>query len=397
MAKDLIDLIADSIVDSIFDDAWVGRHGEKLTARELKKASARGFEGRVLRNAYIPKENGETSEIDVLYLTEKGVFVIESKNYSGWIFGNEKDQKWTQSLQNGQKNRFYNPIRQNRGHVRWLHNYLGEDVPMFSIVVFSERCELKKITVTSSDVAVIKRPDLQKTIRRIWESAPTCMDERQVDELYEKLEPLTHAKRSTKKAHVEDIREQQEEMEARKEQRQRERERQVETAATATAEAAVATKAAAETAMATKTTTAAEATAAESAAATSDQPHMQIAGAASGETERALAAGESPAPAQPEAEATAATQTQAVATAPVAGAPTTSAAMAATADEEKPSPAVEQAANAPAALSSDDPDPLICPRCGGRLVLRTAKRGAYAGNQFLGCSNYPHCRYIRNL
>ena len=395
MAKDLIDLIADSIVDSVFDDAWVGRHGEKLTARELKKASARGFEGRVLRNAYIPKTNGETSEIDVLYLTEKGVFVIESKNYSGWIFGNEKDQKWTQSLQNGQKNRFYNPIRQNRGHVRWLRSYLGEDVPMFSIVVFSERCELKKITVTSSDVAVIKRPDLQKTIRRIWESAPTCMDERQVDELYEKLEPLTHAKRSTKKAHVEDIREQQEEMEARKEQRQRERERQVETAAAATR--AVAT--AAEAAAATKATTATEA-AAESAAPTSDQPRTQIAGAAAEETERALAAGASPAPAQPEAEATAATQTQAAATAPDAGAPTTSAATAATVatdDKEKPSPAVEPVANAPAAPSMDDPDPLICPRCGGRLVLRTAKRGAYAGNQFLGCSNYPHCRYIRNL
>ena len=298
MAKDLIDLITDSIVDAILDDAWLGRRGEKLTERELKKASARGCEGRVLRNAYIPKKNGETSEIDVLYLTEKGIFVIESKNYSGWIFGNEKDQKWTQSLPNGQKNRFYNPIRQNRGHIKWLRSYLGGDVPMFSIVVFSERCELKKITVTSDDVAVIKRPDLQKTIRQIWKSAPSCMDEQQLDELYEKLEPLTHAKRATKKAHVEDIRGQQEG-----------RRRGAQAATSAVAEAA--------------------------------------------------------------------------ATAP--GASTSGA------------PAAAQAASAPAAPSPDGPDSLICPRCGGRLVLRTAKRGKYAGNQFYGCSNYPNCHYIRNL
>ncbi len=40
---------------------------------------------------------------------------------------------------------------------------------------------------------------------------------------------------------------------------------------------------------------------------------------------------------------------------------------------------------------------LICPKCGSPLVLRKAKKGANAGNQFYGCSNFPHCRYIRSL
>lgn len=39
----------------------------------------------------------------------------------------------------------------------------------------------------------------------------------------------------------------------------------------------------------------------------------------------------------------------------------------------------------------------ICPRCGNRLVMRTAKRGSYQGNHFWGCSSYPKCRYIENL
>lgn len=37
-----------------------------------------------------------------------------------------------------------------------------------------------------------------------------------------------------------------------------------------------------------------------------------------------------------------------------------------------------------------------CPRCGAGLVLRTAKKGPNAGNQFYGCTNYPKCRYTRD-
>lgn len=40
---------------------------------------------------------------------------------------------------------------------------------------------------------------------------------------------------------------------------------------------------------------------------------------------------------------------------------------------------------------------LICPKCGKQLVLRTARRGANAGKQFYGCSNFPKCRFIMNI
>ena len=61
-------------------------------------------------------------------------------------------------------------------------------------------------------------------------------------------------------------------------------------------------------------------------------------------------------------------------------------------------PVVESAAHdTTAAPAAQDGEPLVCPRCGAALVLRTAKKGANAGNRFLGCSNYPKCRYIRDL
>jgi hypothetical protein len=45
--------------------------------------------------------------------------------------------------------------------------------------------------------------------------------------------------------------------------------------------------------------------------------------------------------------------------------------------------------------SADSDADLICPKCGGKLVLKASKKGAHAGESFYGCSNFPKCRYIK--
>lgn len=35
-----------------------------------------------------------------------------------------------------------------------------------------------------------------------------------------------------------------------------------------------------------------------------------------------------------------------------------------------------------------------CPKCGGSMIKRTAKKGSNTGNEFWGCGNYPQCRGI---
>lgn len=79
----------------------------------------------------------------MILIHESGIYVFESKNYGGWIFGDERQHYWTQTLPLGrgrsQKNRFYNPIRQNKGHIKWLSNYLNLDTKFFySYIVFSK-------------------------------------------------------------------------------------------------------------------------------------------------------------------------------------------------------------------------------------------------------------------
>lgn len=51
----------------------------------------------------------------------------------------------------------------------------------------------------------------------------------------------------------------------------------------------------------------------------------------------------------------------------------------------------------PAPVEELKPEEKLCPKCGSKLVLRTAKKGNYQGNQFWGCSRYPKCRYMENL
>jgi restriction system protein len=48
-------------------------------------------------------------------------------------------------------------------------------------------------------------------------------------------------------------------------------------------------------------------------------------------------------------------------------------------------------------IKSQYNSPDICPRCGGRLLERTTRRGQAAGQRFIGCDNYPKCRFTRNL
>ena len=116
--------------------------GEFYTYKYLKALN--GYK-RYLFNLYIPKNNAETTELDIVLLHESGIYIFESKNYSGWIFGTESQQYWTQTLHVGngrtQKNLFYNPILQNKGHLKWLQTFLvDQSLPVYSYIVFSERC-----------------------------------------------------------------------------------------------------------------------------------------------------------------------------------------------------------------------------------------------------------------
>ena len=184
-----------------------GVKGEYLIWKCLRKLKG---DARYLFNCYIPKDNGETTEVDIIMLHEAGIYVFESKNYSGWIFGTETQQFWTQTLPKGrrrsQKERFFNPIIQNKVHIKWLNRYLDkQSVRYCSYIVFSNRCTLKDITLTSGQHRVINRYNLLSTIKADIQSSGKRMTVEELDELYTKLQPLTQVEKSQKLSHVKNV------------------------------------------------------------------------------------------------------------------------------------------------------------------------------------------------
>lgn len=189
-----------------------GRLGEYLTYKNLNSAEKNG--AKFLFNIYLPKGEEETTEIDVLMIHAKGLFVFESKNYSGWIFGSENQKNWCQTLPQGRgrshKESFYNPIMQNRAHIKHLKALLAEDVPIHSIITFSERCTLKKIEVKSEDVCVIKRDEVYNTVAGICAKRDTALSNEQISEIYDKLYPYTQVSDAIKEQHIQNIEKKQE-------------------------------------------------------------------------------------------------------------------------------------------------------------------------------------------
>jgi len=186
---------------TVFDK---GNNGEFLTFSYLEKLESYH---KLMTNLYLPKKNGSTTETDLIMICETGIYVFESKNYSGWIFGNEKHKNWTQCFKNKQKHRFFNPIWQNKGHISALKSAVEIDQDHFykSYIIFSERCTLKKITVTSPNVKVIKRNALIRTIKKDMESSAKVMSIEEVDRLYAKLQQYIRVDETVKKAHIENI------------------------------------------------------------------------------------------------------------------------------------------------------------------------------------------------
>ena len=98
-------------------------------------------------NVTLPTVDG-TTQIDHVFVSVFGVFVVETKNMGGWIFGSERNREWTQVFPGGLKYKFQNPLRQNYRHVRAMEEALtGIGLPrgaVKSVVIFVGEAELKR-------------------------------------------------------------------------------------------------------------------------------------------------------------------------------------------------------------------------------------------------------------
>lgn len=95
--------------------------GEALVSRAIQQSCA-GPNWHLLNNITLPTTDG-TTQIDHILVSRYGIFVIETKDYSGWLFGDAKSSHWTQVLYR-QKFKFQNPLQQNYKHIRTVQSLL---------------------------------------------------------------------------------------------------------------------------------------------------------------------------------------------------------------------------------------------------------------------------------
>ena len=186
-----------------------GEYGEDRIYDILQKVD--GYKA-TLPNCYLPKGNGETSEVDLIFLHESGIYVFESKNYSGWIFGNENQRYWTQSFSDRRggtkKYKFYNPLWQNDTHIRVLQKILNdENVNIYSYIVFGDDCDLMDVRVSQSNYYVIQCRDLLRSVTENAEYYGRILSNEVIDEIYRILLPYAQASPEEKEAHNRTIQE----------------------------------------------------------------------------------------------------------------------------------------------------------------------------------------------
>jgi hypothetical protein len=123
-------------------DYWYSNHGQALVRKVLVKHLP-PESWHLLNNVTLQLEDG-TTQIDHVLVSRFGVFVIETKHYKGWIFGDANSKQWTQVIFK-RKHRFQNPLHQNYKHLRAVQNLLDFLPPerVTGVIVFTGDAEFK--------------------------------------------------------------------------------------------------------------------------------------------------------------------------------------------------------------------------------------------------------------
>lgn len=183
------------VKQALFGDViaeYKGERGEHKASKAADKALA-GHNVISMCDVYLPWPDGRTAQIDQIIIADSGIYVLEVKNYKGWIFGNERNQYWTQVLTTGIrgesiKNRLYNPIKQNATHISCIRRNIRDyTVPIHSVIVFSNESEFKDVTYYSSDIYVVYQSRLKSTLRDIDAQYKGILSDEDIERISAKL------------------------------------------------------------------------------------------------------------------------------------------------------------------------------------------------------------------
>lgn len=155
-------------------------------------------------NDYLVDDNrGSSHQIDHIFISKNGIYVIETKNYAGRIYGREKEQEWTEVLAYGNvKNRFYNPLKQNETHAAVIRSITKNKFKIITCLVFVDG------DISNIDASCVFDLDtLEEMLRETSENQALTIEEEK--EAYDLLIAKQASTTTTIDEHVENIKQKQ--------------------------------------------------------------------------------------------------------------------------------------------------------------------------------------------
>lgn len=121
-------------------------------------------------------------QIDCMVIDRSGVYVFESKDYVGWIYAHGNRVHWTQVSGYGKnKHQFYSPVKQNESHIAAVRTIVGDEVPIYSVVVFGREAELKVLVDLPENCVVCTQVAIRRVMTQM--SQTQVLEQERVEEL----------------------------------------------------------------------------------------------------------------------------------------------------------------------------------------------------------------------
>lgn len=185
-------------------EEYIGKVGEDTLAKEINTLLPGAI---ILRNLYIPTYYSRTTEIDMVMLHKTGVYCFECKNYSGEIFGSEEEDYWTEYFYPSKKSfKLFNPIKQNRIHIKYLRRLLClSSTNIYNCVVFIKNKRIPDIKINPNEGFFCNLEDLYTNITFMKNYKPEVYSEKNLRNIEKKLSRYTNVPEYVKKKHIKDI------------------------------------------------------------------------------------------------------------------------------------------------------------------------------------------------
>ena len=184
---------------------WKLRDKGKIGENKVSRALCANLDKEYcfLNDVIIPDNIGGTTQIDHIVLSPYGIFVIETKNLKGWIFGNTDSKMWMQQIFN-EKHQFYNPIKQNYKHIACLKKLTNlPQKYFFPVIVFVGDSSIRTINELPDYVTESRR----EMLCYIKSCTQKILDDNTLSTVYNIIESLRleNSKENTRN-HVQHVR-----------------------------------------------------------------------------------------------------------------------------------------------------------------------------------------------